>query len=275
MILSTPACKKCKDPSNPDCDNYDPCYGSSEVSADFRIFETRGQADCVIPDIESNTFTDLSFVRFTANQDLDEYHWIVGAETINSKSFIRRGFPRGISTAITLIGYREPNKRCHPADDGWDTVTKNIYCLDKIYSFKEPIYDNICLGWYNGYNISNPSDTFTFGYGIYDNLIRGSGGSGTDTFTLGYFENIPVKGLNSKSNRQFPGGYLPHGQTANSNCFSVGSGGFADSTGKLSVSGLMYTLDSGRSIRFEYKYYTANGNITKHYENVFIGKKVK
>ncbi len=30
---------KCTDPSNPECSNYDPCWGKSELSSDFAIEE--------------------------------------------------------------------------------------------------------------------------------------------------------------------------------------------------------------------------------------------
>ena len=32
-------CIPCEDPTNPDCSNYDPCYGKHRVTADFYIYE--------------------------------------------------------------------------------------------------------------------------------------------------------------------------------------------------------------------------------------------
>ena len=38
LVLGIGACKKCSDPNNPTCRNYDPCYGQTQVSAMF-VFE--------------------------------------------------------------------------------------------------------------------------------------------------------------------------------------------------------------------------------------------
>lgn len=47
LLLITASCKdepdnKCYDASNPDCENYNPCFGTSPVSADFVMSERLG-----------------------------------------------------------------------------------------------------------------------------------------------------------------------------------------------------------------------------------------
>lgn len=280
-VFGTVACKKCDDPNNPDCPNY--CEGRPEVSADFTMHEISGQGNCSLPDdfeklpdIETNTVNDLSLVRFTAKQNLDEYYWLIGAETLKTKSVFRAYFPRGKSVPITLIGYRNPDKRCHPNDDGWDTVTKYLYCLDAEESLapKGPDYRNLCMGWFNGYNTSNKNDTFTFGFHFFATT---KSGFPNDTFTSTYFVNIPVRGKDSKVNpvdfSTFKGGY-----NANSTC--IEPLGKADSTGYLYVEGTMFTLDSGASITFDYQYRTnrfspQTGWVSKIHRDKFIGKRIK
>ena len=42
IMLCFNGCKKdtiCNDPTDPNCKNYDPCYGKTPVSADFGIYE--------------------------------------------------------------------------------------------------------------------------------------------------------------------------------------------------------------------------------------------
>ena len=37
-LLALQSCKEecpCDDPTNPNCDNYDPCYGKKPITADF------------------------------------------------------------------------------------------------------------------------------------------------------------------------------------------------------------------------------------------------
>lgn len=272
MLLTTPACKKCKDPTNPDCDNYDPCFGSSEVSADFTIHEVTDGShidNCTPPVIESSIVNDLSFVKFTSKQDLDEYYWIVGSETIKSKSFSRMGFPRGKHTPITLIGYRTPNNRCYPNDDGWDTITKFIYCLEMNNDFKEPIYTSLCYGWFNGYNISDKTDTFTMTYWFYDAQLQGF----SMIITTDYFINIPFKG--ARSDISTAPRSAPFRGTTGANAICIQPRGAPDSTGFLHIEGIMYTLDSGHSITFDYKYTTRIKGELKYNFNTFIGKRIK
>ena len=43
MLFTLPSCKKkCYEKANPECENFDPCYGKEVVSADFKIEEIIG-----------------------------------------------------------------------------------------------------------------------------------------------------------------------------------------------------------------------------------------
>lgn len=43
LVTNLSCCKKkCQDVTNPSCENYDPCYGKSGLSSDFKIYENLG-----------------------------------------------------------------------------------------------------------------------------------------------------------------------------------------------------------------------------------------
>ncbi len=76
------ACKRCNDPSNPDCKNYDPCFGKTAASADFDIFERnrwKGGSNWI--EVKSDTIIYGAFGVFRAKQSPDndlEYSWKIG-----------------------------------------------------------------------------------------------------------------------------------------------------------------------------------------------------
>ncbi len=76
------ACKRCNDPSNPDCKNYDPCYGKTAASADFDILERnrwKGGSNWI--EVKSDTIIYGAFGVFRAKQSPDndlEYSWKIG-----------------------------------------------------------------------------------------------------------------------------------------------------------------------------------------------------
>lgn len=124
---TTPQKEQCFDPSNPDCVNYDPCYGKNEVTANFGIFGYWPQYDTLFP-IYDRGKGNLTFI---AEQDNAEYEWIVGAETIRTQSFVRyfagQYVVPGQAIDVTLNVFKTPNSECHPNDDGMDTYTRRFY----------------------------------------------------------------------------------------------------------------------------------------------------
>ena len=132
-------CKEqCHAPQNPECGNYDPCWGKKPVTADF-IFG--GLAPINYPDYticpdtifmsggEDRRGLDYGVVmKFQALEPNAKYTWKLGAETINEKEFerwfIKSGLP-GVYQA-TLIVEKTPDAACFPLDDGKDTITKKF-----------------------------------------------------------------------------------------------------------------------------------------------------
>ena len=161
-LLGTISCKnKCDDPTDMDCENYNPCYGVEKTSAYFIVEESLGEHW-----IECDTIIgrgNISAVRFTASQDADSFIWTLGSETIHSKSFIRQSFPPNEHIPLSLIVInKNSNKKCHPLDDGRDTFSRVLYVWDSESYWDETnkkyVIDNPLpiQGKYRGYFSSNP-----------------------------------------------------------------------------------------------------------------------
>lgn len=162
LVFGVNACKdKCDDPTDMDCENYNPCYGKERTSAYFIVEESLGKHW-----IECDTIIgrgNLSAVRFTALQEGDSFIWNIGLETIHSKSFIRQGFPPNEHITVSLIVInKNPNKKCYPLDDGRDTFNRVLYVwgsesywdeTNKKYVVNSPLP---IQGQYQGYFESNP-----------------------------------------------------------------------------------------------------------------------
>lgn len=153
ILLTLWGCKKdCQDPTNPDCSNYDPCYGVVRVSADFEMLEMVQSTD-----IEYETDTMFSINRLKLKpkyMDFESYTWLIGAEVLNDKVVVRGGFPHYQVIPITLIVQSTPNNSCFPDDNGIDTVTRYIVSV--------PDVENLPIkGIYTGSNTDEPGNIFT------------------------------------------------------------------------------------------------------------------
>lgn len=174
MLLNS-QCRSCDDPSNPDCPNYDPCYGVSKTSASFKIEERVGSYW-----VETDTVDRYSSVRFTAYQEGESYRWLIGADEYHEKSFSLSNFPHDRWIGITLIIKRTPNKLCYPNDNGIDTVYRRFYVwpewtgidsTNQYYIIKNPypIY-----GSYYGSLKSKPSHQFEVTVEDRDSIVLGA-----------------------------------------------------------------------------------------------------
>lgn len=144
--------KKCQDPTNPDCQNYDPCYGIQEIKADFeigQIFSARLSplADPYQAFVQDSIFPRVCSIKFKANLEGAKYKWILGAEVIEKKEFSRVFIEPAGEISVTLMVEKEPNSSCHPQDDGRDTLTKTFklveYCdLQSVGAYRGLIDDS-------------------------------------------------------------------------------------------------------------------------------------
>ena len=222
-VLFLEGCKKkCHDKTNPDCENYDPCYGKKVTSAQFVIEEL------LLDDwngkeiwIESDTFyggNNTSKVRFRALSDADSFIWKIGAETLHSKSFIKNSFPSELRETFSLIVInKKPNRNCFPQDDGRDTSVHKIYTWPEQYYWdvnsKKYVFTNPTptQGYYKGYYKSLPNSEVVIR--LYDSNLYCFAVTSVDK-SNGYLANIP-NGYSTFKDCQFaqsnPTGRIPFG----------------------------------------------------------------
>jgi hypothetical protein len=137
-------CPKCDDPTNPECENYDPCWDKKPVTADFEMSDLFPIAP---PDGIPEWNPDVVFARgrigFKAKVDFEifsdvKYTWLLGSEVINEPYFERlfNETQEGENNIpVTLIIEAEPNLACFPNDDGRDTIVKFIRFVNRPCEF--------------------------------------------------------------------------------------------------------------------------------------------
>ena len=198
------ACKKhrsCNDPSNPTCENYDPCYNNSLPNADFVIEEmVHGRY------FEGDSISD-NLVRFRALHDADSFYWELGSEIIRTKDFSRKNFPQNKWLNVKLIVYKKDIHNCHNGKSEFDTFSRSFYAWDySVDSNFQLKYPQPIEGNYSGYYESNPNQEVdvTFGDTIYRNLsgqldliyrIKGFPYPNTDTYESKFPDLSREKGV--------------------------------------------------------------------------------
>ncbi|MDL5051924.1 hypothetical protein QQ054_38620 [Oscillatoria amoena NRMC-F 0135] len=135
LTLTLQNCKpekdECHDPANPECENYDPCYGKKPVTAEIILSQraapsSGGELGKLYLDEGGDVFPRVQ-IRFHCPLEGAKYKWTLGAETITEQTFERNFFtvPYGVYT-VKLIVEKAPNTNCYPSDDGFDTVVKTF-----------------------------------------------------------------------------------------------------------------------------------------------------
>jgi hypothetical protein len=140
LVFITACCKdepdnKCYDASNPDCENYDPCFGKSPVSANFTMSERLGNGPPEMNTLIADTnFTPKARIVFKAHEKNAYYKWYLGTEIIEGygDSVVERNvfdLPPGRYPAV-LVVQKAPDSVCHPMDDGRDSILRYFTVLD-------------------------------------------------------------------------------------------------------------------------------------------------
>jgi hypothetical protein len=261
--------KECKDDTNPECPNYDPCKGKTENYASFRVFDVDYSfchADFFCEDritefpINADTFYNNT-LKFEANYpDAISYQWKIGSGLYDKRSFVLGGFPDvGIPVPITLIVNYAPNK-CRGENRTSDTFTRVIQRGG--YHYKKEVWQ--------GYDIDKPSEIYTWTFDTlykswtqddkiyFYRLFKDSRIECTDTidFQIGY----------SNSNRQIiASGRKPRGGIG-SQIYSIDCSGYYN---QFSV--LLDSLQT--SIKMKYSF--SNPIDPKDFKfKTFIGKRI-
>lgn len=153
-MFSSSSCKRndepCHDPTNPNCENYNPCYGKKPVKAELSISQhlfPHASGDLGKIFVEDTVFPQV-FIRFNCPLNGAKYTWTLGAETLTSQ-WVERGFvttPLGTYT-VKLAVEKEPDTNCFPNDNGKDTVTKAFsivpFCKLAILGVFKGRWDNV------------------------------------------------------------------------------------------------------------------------------------
>jgi hypothetical protein len=159
ILVFANSCKKCcQDPSNPECENYDPCLGKL-TSADFLIYG-KGVSDYYAYWRNSLQKIDTLYndgILLCTKAKHDSVKWKVGLEQnyrTQDSCYVSFGLQRVGKVSITCIVFRQPNTQCFPNDDGVDTVTKSVY----VAKFEDvPI-----LGKFKGMFLNDPVNPDSF-----------------------------------------------------------------------------------------------------------------
>ena len=113
----------------------DPCIGLHEVSADFIIEEKSASMVVNTTDTETDTAYTKKTIKFTAKEENADYTWYIGSEVLHTKS-VERYFDQthnGQTYPITLVIKKQANLKCHPLDDGYDSIVKTITLVNRNY----------------------------------------------------------------------------------------------------------------------------------------------
>jgi hypothetical protein len=169
MVFVMSGCKDCDDPSDPDCGNYDPCFGQEEFKPNFDIilgFEEHPEGTEYVPFPIGNGHSRYRFLYgdstirsaayFRAPDDYDSVKWEIGYEDFyRTEKFLLIQFGiRDEVIPIRMYGFRVPNKKCFPNEQPIDTVVRNITLM-------HPDSSRVFGNWIGAYE-TEPNDSFEF-----------------------------------------------------------------------------------------------------------------
>ncbi len=169
-LFSLQACKEecpCDDPSNPECDNFDPCYGIKNINTFFNV--RPGDRGFPPPEewcdlIPCDTF-NASSVRFDipdGSLENSTYEWQIGTETeprigkgfeVDFSDYLRdNGWETWIPITLTI---RRPMNSClENPKDTLVSVTRELFFTENSVPIIEAGKSTII---YNGYFSHNSS----------------------------------------------------------------------------------------------------------------------
>lgn len=125
----------CCDPSNPECPNYDPCYGIEEPNAAFFMEDrSRGTQFSDVVWIPEDSLFRGTEIRFRSPFEGDEFEhtWYVGSEVLHGSS-VQRMFtetPRPQTITISHVIEFSVDSLCYPGSTGRDSVAQSFRLID-------------------------------------------------------------------------------------------------------------------------------------------------
>ncbi len=192
-LLAWSGCKKpCEDPTDPDCENYDPCYVANPLSPDFSIEEVVGIT------LKASFFTDtvlangFSSVRFTAMHGYQSYSWQIGTD---DREFTDRVVSLQFIDPIGTISVRLIAKKydwqldpiCRPGDDGLDTMVRQLTVVKR----KETRVEGTYFGRVERKNGVSDTLTVKVDWRTPDSVLFPNGMVSIDNFPRGCVDDTP------------------------------------------------------------------------------------
>lgn len=249
MLMSSRCKQECEDISNPDCPNYDPCYGKTGTIADFKIMEV-GESRISIYTFAYETDTVNGWdVIFEPRNPIAgaEYRWEIGVG-VYEKQKVTLNFQsvsNGSVIPIKLIVKRKDvDKTCFPNDKGIDSLTKNMYINYKC------LVAGLDTTIYRGHHKDNPNEELEVKF-YYRNLLL------DDDYIV---ENLVKEFKKTRLGVHF------------------GSYRMLDFNGYdgMSIQGTAYlNRNDSISIKYEYNYPTGPSSFSNVIKREFIGKKIR
>jgi len=154
------------DPTNPDCPNYEPCFGVTSANADFVMIDSFKNFHCSDIPGRSYSYTDKdtcirnSRIYLRAAKENDFYQWIIGGDSSypQARSFAY-DVPQNYPSDTLIIQLIVSNL----AADGCglkkrDTLTKSLF-IKPIDYFGGSW--SLVIGSFHGADVDTPEDTFT------------------------------------------------------------------------------------------------------------------
>lgn len=171
LFVAVTGCKndddnECCDPTNPECANYDECFGKLETTAFFTISQALsnfGDNNSVF--IEDDVITGGTLKFSAIPQEGATYTWILGIDTTIGGSEITTniGTLQNGSYPNTLIVTKTPDTLCFPFDDGQATYVRSF---NKILGCEAAIW-----GRYRGVFSSQPNDSTEIEFALSSNHL--------------------------------------------------------------------------------------------------------
>lgn len=165
-MLSCNKSNLCKDPSNPECENFDPCYGKKSINTHFRVRPgDRGfnppEAWCNLKSCDTFNSSSVRFDIPEGNLQSSSYEWQIGDEQetrkgssfeIDFSDYLQdSGWEVWIPVSLTI---KSPLSDCLlDPNDTLITVSRDLYFT----KYRPAVFDSgKSIARHKGYILSDP-----------------------------------------------------------------------------------------------------------------------
>lgn len=180
LVLFSACCKDkpdevpCSDVTNPECPNFDPCYGKERHIADFIIErKTWFPGPDSLEYMRSDGVFPFGTLRFTAiDSNALSYAWYLGAEVIHDQQFSRNfqptDLPANTMVDVSLVITYYPDTVCFPNALPRDSIQQSFLVVEPC----DLKVDNKFRGVFE----NHPQDTTDIQISFYDSTLSECGG---------------------------------------------------------------------------------------------------